>query len=74
MKEMNKKEVKERLSLFHNNNIYTYIKNIYHKFFNGYIIEIKDDYIIFKDDYIGNIPIQIKEIEELEYSFRKKHE
>lgn len=74
MNDMTKEDVNERIKIFKSKNIYTYIKNIYFKFFNGYITEIKNELIIFKDDILGEIPIQIKEIKEIDYSFKKKNE
>ena len=67
MNDMTKEDVNERIEIFKSRNIYTYIKNIYFKFFNGYITEIKNELIIFKDDILGEIPIQIKDIKEIDY-------
>lgn len=73
-KKMSEDEISERLLLFKKSKVYTYIKNIYSNFYNGYIIESKDKHIIFKDDKLGQIPIIISEIVEIDYSRKNKEE
>lgn len=71
---MSEKEIKERLFLFKKLKTYTFIKNIYKDFYNGYITKIEDNHIIFKDDYLDEIPIIIKEIIWIDYSIKNKKE
>lgn len=35
-------------------------------FYNGYILEVRGDFIIFKDDKLGAIPVFFSEIKSLE--------
>jgi len=72
MKEMTEKEVIERLKVFKTNNTYTYILNIYSKFFNGFIVNVNDTLLLFTDDVLGQIPILIKDIKYVDYSNSNK--
>ena len=72
MIDMKIKEVNDRINLFFKLNTYTFLKNIYSKFYNGFIKKIDKDYIIFNDDELGEIPILIKEISEIDYSKKDK--
>lgn len=69
----NNKELIDRINLFIGSNIYTYIKDVNGYFYNGYVIELKEKVIIFKDDVIGEIPMLINDIKEMSYSKRYSH-
>lgn len=69
---METKDVNERIELFYKSKTYSFIRNIFQKIFNGYIKEIKGDYINFKDDFLGIIPIRISEIDFIDYSNKKE--
>lgn len=71
---MIEKEILERAELFHKTRTYTFIKNIYSKFFNGFILKIEKEHILFNDDQLGEIPIIIKEIFQIDYSSKNKKE
>lgn len=62
MMEMTRKEKKNRLTLYKSNRVYTYLKDKTNYFVNGYISEIRNKEIIFNDDEVGNIPIEIDNI------------
>jgi len=68
---MTRQEMIERIDLFQGSKTYSYIKDIYGYFFNGYVIKRDEIKIILKDDEIGEIPIRIDDISEITYS--KKH-
>ena len=75
MYELTRKEKIERIRLFLSSKTYTYIKDIYGTFLNGYILRIdKNEFkIMFNDDFIPlPIPIIIDDISEITYSKRKK--
>jgi hypothetical protein len=72
MIEMTDEEKIERANLFLENKTYTYIKDIYNYNFNGFIISIDDIKITLKDDILGNIPIRISDIQEINYSTKNK--
>lgn len=72
MIELTDKEKIERLILFYNAKTYTYIKKYDGYFLNGFISNIDNDTIKFKDDVLGEIPIYIKEISEINYSIKNK--
>ena len=55
---------------FHNRKDYTYI-NSKGKFYNGYILTVKDDFLIFKDDVIGEKPFYFADIDIIEKSKKK---
>lgn len=58
MNEMTRKEKIDRLSLYKKNKIYTYIKDMFGWFCNGYILKIDNKKIIFKDDKV-KLPVPI---------------
>jgi len=70
---MNEKDVNDRIKLFYNTKTYTHIQNVFERFYNGYIISIESNHIIFQDDELGNIPIIITEITKIDYSLKNKN-
>jgi hypothetical protein len=69
---MSEKDVNSRILIFHKSKTYTYIRNIFRRNFNGFILEIRDSEIDFKDDILGKIPIRKKEIFLIDYSQKKE--
>ncbi len=74
-KEMSEIEIEEKIILFKKNNTYVYLKIFSgNKLFNynGHIQSNKEDSILFKDDFLGEIPIMKKDISKIDFSFKKK--
>ena len=67
---MTRKEMIDRIRLFRTTKTYTFIKDKFGYFYNGYILKQDKDKIVFRDDIIGEMPIYIKEINEITYSKR----
>ena len=70
-----KEDINKKIKFFYKNNVYTYIRLYSKTFFNGYITKEKSDdnkSILFKDDFIGDTPIEKSNIDILDYSMKKK--
>ena len=65
---MDEIEIEQRVTLFYENKTYTFIKLSMGQLFNGYIESVANSTIMFKDDYIGIVPILKAEIELIAYS------
>ena len=62
----------DRLNSFLKNETYTFIQDSFKYIFNGYIIKVKDNSFIFKDDKLGNIEIDFSVVKKINYSNRDK--
>lgn len=62
MIELTEKQKIERLILYKCNKTYTFIKDNTEYFYNGFVVKVneKDKSILFKDDYLGELPFSIK--------------
>ena len=68
------KEVENKLELFYKEKTPTFLKITFgdgYHYHNGYIKEIKETYILFYDEEVGEFPIDIKEIVYINVSRRK---
>jgi len=64
----------DRLKLFLEKQLYTYIKDIGKFNFNGYVKEIEETTFLFLDDQLGEIWINKNDVVTLTYSNRNKEE
>lgn len=55
-------ESKQKAKIFLEENTYTFIKTYGNSYYNGYIIKLKEEYILFKDDKLGEFPILYSDI------------
>ncbi len=58
---------KEEALFFKNKELYTYI-NSKGKFYNGFILKVEDDFLLFNDDVIGEKLFYFSDIEIIEAS------
>ena len=75
MIEMTRQEMIERIILFQETKVYTYIKDKFGYMYNGFIMDLNQiqTIIIFKDDKIPHpIPIRVEDIKDIAYSKREK--
>lgn len=62
----------ERLQEFFNNKTYTFLKDIFKVFFNGYIKKIEDNKFLFLDDELGEIWINKNDVVMINFSKKNK--
>lgn len=46
--------------------------DVYYKFYNGFIVDIKESYLMFNDEKVGKIPFFFNEIVKLEPKEERK--
>lgn len=66
---MNEQElqlIRQKIKFFSENNIKIHIETDKNMFYNGFISDIKDEFIIFNDRMLGEIPIFYLEISKIE--------
>jgi hypothetical protein len=64
----------DRLNLFFESQTYTWLKDIFDFNFNGYIKQIEEHKFLFKDDVLGDIWINKRDITFIGYSTKEKRE
>ena len=74
MIDMTRDQKIERLKMFLENKTYAYIKDSFNYNFNGFIRQIDEHKILFKDDKLDVIPISIDDIKDINYSTKTKPE
>lgn len=62
----------DRLDLFFESQTYTWLKDIFQFNFNGYIKQVEETKFLFKDDNLGEIWINKRDITFIGYSTREK--